>query len=140
VNCSWKSTSTPFSFCRVKTIPKRPEEVAQRYASTDRTAVHFRSIIGGCIGEKRTSLNAKAGLHVCWPAACVAPISPTASSPNMHDRYMWCSPSNLIRDDHLFGGVAGSFTLYIAAAVSAAYVQNPPAMAAKKPIAPRSSP
>src|SRR5437879_2762175 len=58
MNCSWKSISGPFSFNREKTIPKRPEVVAQRDASTDKTAVHFRSIVGGCISENRTSLKA----------------------------------------------------------------------------------
>ena len=91
MNCSWNSMSGPFSISREKTIPKRPEVVAQRDASTDKTAVHFRSSVGGCISENRTSLNAKAGLHVCWATACVAltrPIPPVSSSPNTHDRYI----------------------------------------------------
>jgi hypothetical protein len=94
VNCSWNSISSPFSFCREKTIPKRPDVVAQRDASTDRTALHFRSIVGGCIAENRTSLNAKPGLHVRGSAACVTLVSPMlpASNPNMHDRNMcWFS-------------------------------------------------
>ena len=90
VNCSWKSISSPFSFCREKTIPKRPEVVAQREASTDRTAVHFRSIVGGRISENRISLNAKVGLQVSWPAAWATPTSPIplARSPKKQDRYM----------------------------------------------------
>jgi hypothetical protein len=47
MNCSWKSMSGPFSISREKTIPKRPEVVAQRDASTDKTAVHFRSSVDG---------------------------------------------------------------------------------------------
>jgi hypothetical protein len=92
VNRSWNSTSGPVSFNREKAIPNCPEVVVQRDASTDKTALHFRSIFGGCISENRTSLNAKAGLHVRWPAACVTPISPMlpASMPNMNDRYMCC--------------------------------------------------
>jgi hypothetical protein len=88
MNCSRNSISMPFSFNRENTISKRPEVVAQRDASTDKTAVHFRSSVGGRISENRTSLNAKAGLHVCWATACITltrPIPPV-SSPNMHDR------------------------------------------------------
>jgi hypothetical protein len=78
------------SFCRAKTIPKRPDVVAQRDASTDRTAFHFRSIVGGCIAENRTSLNARPGRHVCGSVACAPLISPMlpASNPKIHDRYM----------------------------------------------------
>src|SRR5216684_8963115 len=94
MNCSRNSISMPFSFNRENTISKRPEVVAQRDASTDKTAVHFRSSVGGCISENRTSLNAKAGLHVCRPTACVALMSPmpAVSSPTKHDRYIcWFS-------------------------------------------------
>ena len=77
MNCSRNSISSPFSFSREKPISKYPPEfVAQRDASTDTTAVHFRSSVGGCISENWTSLNAKAGLHVCWPTACVTLMSP----------------------------------------------------------------
>src|ERR1700687_4416303 len=75
-NCSRNSSSGPYSFSRENTISKCPVVVPQRDASTDRTAVHFRSIFGGRISENRTSLNAKAGLHVCWPAAWAALMSP----------------------------------------------------------------
>jgi hypothetical protein len=90
VNCSRKLISGPVSFSRAKPIPKRPEVVAQRDASTDKTAVHFRSIFCGVISENRISLNAKVGLHICWPAACATLISPMlpVNSPNMHDRFM----------------------------------------------------
>jgi hypothetical protein len=89
-NCSWNSISGPISFNREKTIPKGPEVVAQRDASTDKTAVHFRSSVGGFIFENLTSLNAKAGLHICCATDCVTLTRPMllASSPNMHDRYM----------------------------------------------------
>jgi hypothetical protein len=56
--------SNPASFDREKTIPKRPEVVVQPDASTDKTAVHFLSRVGGCICENRTSLNASAGLQI----------------------------------------------------------------------------
>jgi hypothetical protein len=47
-NFSEKSISTPVSFCREKPISKYPAEfIAQRDASTNTTAVHFRSIVGG---------------------------------------------------------------------------------------------
>jgi hypothetical protein len=71
-------------------ISKEPAVVAQRDASTDTTAVHFRSMVGRCTSENRTSVKAKAGLHACWPTACVTPMSPIApvSSPDMHARYM----------------------------------------------------
>jgi hypothetical protein len=100
-----------------------------------------RSIVGGCIGEKRTSLNVRAGLHVSSPA-CVTLVSPMlpARSPNMQDRNMLVLPSEMICDDHVLGDAFGSLTLYIAAAVNAAYAQNPPAMAIKNPIVPRLSP
>ena len=82
--------SMPFSFNREKTISKRPDVVAQRDASTDKAAVHFRSKVGGFIAENRTCLTAKAGRHVCWPMACVTLMSPMppASSPIAYDRYM----------------------------------------------------
>src|SRR6267143_7190397 len=90
MNCSRNSISTPFSFNREKTISKRPDVVAQRDASTDETAVHFRSSVGGVISENRICLTAKAGLHACWPMACVTLMSPMppASSPITYDRYM----------------------------------------------------
>jgi hypothetical protein len=142
MNCSRNSISIPLSFSREKPIAKYPLEFAtQREASTDTTAVHFRSIDGGCHSEKLTSVTVKAGLHTCRPTACVAlmiPIVP-ASSPDMHDRYMCWLSFDFLRDGHFIGGAEGSFTLHIAAAESAAYAKNPPAMTTKNPIAPRSS-
>src|SRR5688572_30410949 len=90
MNCSRNSISMPISFDREKTISKRPEVVAQRDASIDKAAVHFRSSAGSFISENRTSLNANAGLHVCWPMACVTLVSPMlpASSPITYDRHM----------------------------------------------------
>src|SRR5439155_16062100 len=61
MNCSRNSISTPFSFNREKTISKRPDVVAQRDASTDKTAVHFRSKVGVFISGNRVCLTAKAG-------------------------------------------------------------------------------
>src|SRR5262249_5119966 len=116
------------------------EFAAQRAVSTDTTAVHFRSSVGGCISEKRTSLNAKVGLHSSWPTACVTlttPITP-ARNPAKHGRYIVGYPSCLILNSpHL--RTAGSSALNIAAYVSAAYTQNPLAIEAQNPIAPRSS-
>jgi hypothetical protein len=108
-------------------ISKLPEVVAQRDASTDKTAVHFRSSAGGFISENRISLTAKAGLHVGWPTACVTLMSPMlpASSPITYDRYMSWFSFRLIRDNHVIGGAEGSVAPYIAAAVSTAYAQNP---------------
>ena len=62
-----------------------------------RTAVHFRSMVGRCISENRTSLKASAGLQACWPTAWVTPISPITpvSSPDMHARYMCFFSSQL---------------------------------------------
>jgi len=142
MNCSRNSSSIPFSFCRKNPISKYPPVfIAQGDASTDTIAVHFRSIDGGCHSENLTSLIAKAGLQTCWPTACVTLMSPImpATSPDMHDRYMCWFPFDLICDNHFIGGAEGSFTLNSAAAVSAAYEQNPPAMATKNPIAPRSN-
>jgi acetoin utilization deacetylase AcuC-like enzyme len=51
-----------FSFNRENTISKRPEVVAQRDASTDKTTVHFRSSVGGCISEKSDLLECQ-GRH-----------------------------------------------------------------------------
>ena len=83
VNRSGNSISGPISFSRVNTISKYPLEfAAQREASTNTTAVHFRSSVRGCISEKWNSLNAKAGLHSCWPAACVTPTSPIMPARN----------------------------------------------------------
>jgi hypothetical protein len=90
MNFSWNVMSNPASFDREKTIPKCPELVVQPDASTDNTAVHFRSSVGGYICENLTSSNARVGLHIFWPDACVSlarPIPP-ASSAKMHDRYM----------------------------------------------------
>ncbi len=69
---SRNSRSGPISLSREKTSSKDPAELAaQRDASTDTTAVHFRSSVDGCISENWISANAKVGLHACWPAACV---------------------------------------------------------------------
>src|SRR5262245_1500948 len=94
VNRCRNSISGPISFSREKTISKYPWEfAAHRDASTDTTAVHFRCIVGGCISERWTSLNAKVGLHCRWPRACVTLMSPMmlAINPDMHDRYI-CGP------------------------------------------------
>src|SRR5262249_5888945 len=108
VNFCENSISTPFSFCREKTISKEPVEfVVQRDASTATIAVHVRSQVGACISENCTSLTAKAGRQSCWPSACVTPISATmpAASPDRHDRYMcWfsfrCDPDESLRWRH----------------------------------------
>jgi hypothetical protein len=102
MNRSRNSISGPISFSRVKTISKNPLEFAtQRDASTDTTAVHLRSRVGGCMSENWTSLNAKVGLHTCWPTACVTLMSPImpARNPDKHDRYICWRPSssNLVR-------------------------------------------
>src|ERR1700730_18226000 len=136
VNCSRNSRSGPISLSREKTTWKDPAEfAAQRDASTDTTAVHFRSSVDGCI-----SANAKVGLHACWPAACVTQIRGLAAarSAGMRDRFMG-GLLQLICNSHPGGGAEACFTLNIAADVSAAYAQNPPAIATKNPIAPRSS-
>ena len=141
LNRSRNSISGPISFRRVKTISKNPSELAaQRDASTDTTAVHFRSSVGGFISEKWTLVKAKVGLHN-WPEDCITLISPITPVRNqdIHNRYIVGSPSGLTRDDQFTGLAEGSFTLNIAADVSAAYAQNPPAIATKNPIAPRSS-
>jgi hypothetical protein len=107
VNRSRNSISGPISFSREKTISKDPWEfAAQRDVSTDMTAVHFRSSVGGCICEKWTSLNAKVGLHTCWPTACVtltSPITP-ARSPDMRDRYIWWFSLGLIHEVNSLAG------------------------------------
>jgi len=142
LNRSRNSISGPISFRRVKTISKYPSELAaQRDASTDTTAVHLRSSFGGFISEKWTSVKAKVGLHNCWPEDCITLISPITPvrNPDIHDRYTVGSPSGLTRDNQFIGRADGSLTLNIAADVSAAYAQNPPAIATKNPIAPRSS-
>jgi hypothetical protein len=90
MNCSRNSISGPVSFSRVKTISKYPEEfAAQRHASTDAIAVHFRSSVGGCMSENWISWNTNIGLHTWRPTAWVALMSPIvpASSPDMQDRY-----------------------------------------------------
>jgi hypothetical protein len=141
VNCSRNSRSGPISLSREKTTWKDPAEfAAQRDASTDTTAVHFRSSVDGCISENWTSANAKVGLHACWPAACVTQIRGIAAarSAGMRDRFMG-GLLQLICNSHPGGGAEACFTLNIAADVSAAYAQNPPAIATKNPIAPRSS-
>ena len=52
LNCSRNSISGAPSFRRMKAISKYPVEFsAQRVASTDTTAVHFRCRVGGCISE-----------------------------------------------------------------------------------------
>ena len=61
-NRSRNSVSGAVSFSCENTMSKCPLEfAAQRDASTDTTAVHVRAIVGGCIGENRTSLNPRAG-------------------------------------------------------------------------------
>jgi hypothetical protein len=76
-NRSRNSISGPTSFSREKAISKYPVEFAVHWPlSTDTTAVHLRSSVGRCISEKWTSLNAKVGLHSCWPTACVTLTSP----------------------------------------------------------------
>jgi len=141
VNRFRNSTSGPTSLSREKTISNCPLEFGtQRAVSTDTTAVHFRSNVAGCISDKWTSLNAKVGPHSCRPTAGVmltTPITPPRN-PAKHDRYIVGSPSCLILNSpHL--RAAGSFTLNIAAHVRAAYMQNPLAIEAQSPIAPRSS-
>ena len=71
VNCSVNGRSGAVSFSRMKSMSKRPELVAQRDASTSRRAVHIRC--DRRIGENRTSLTVKTGLHALCPTACVAP-------------------------------------------------------------------
>jgi hypothetical protein len=91
VNCSRNSRLGPISLSREKTSSNDPEEfAAQRDASTDTTAVHFRSSLDGCISENWTSANAKVGLHACWPAASVTLIRGIAAARNagMQDRCM----------------------------------------------------
>ena len=52
VNHSRNSISIPFSLSRENPIAKWPVEfAAQRDASTETTAVHFRSSVGGCLSE-----------------------------------------------------------------------------------------
>jgi hypothetical protein len=99
MNRSWNSASGAFSCWRKNPISKYPLEfVAQRDASTDTTAVHLRSKVGGCIAENWTSLKANTGLQVCPPAACVALTSPImpARRPGMHDLDI-CEFSGLLR-------------------------------------------
>ena len=91
VNCSRNSRSGPISLSREKTTWKDPaESAAQRDASTDTTAVHFRSSVDGCISENWTSANAKVGPHACWAAACVTQMRGIAAARNagMQDRFM----------------------------------------------------
>ena len=62
MNRFWSSISDPTSFSRQKTISKYPVEFAvHQDVSTDTTAIHFRSSVGGWLSEKWTSLNAKVG-------------------------------------------------------------------------------
>jgi hypothetical protein len=69
MNCSVKGKSGLVSLSPVKLMLKRPKVVAQRDASTDRSAVQIRCCAR--ISEKRTSLNARVGLHKVWPRDCV---------------------------------------------------------------------
>jgi hypothetical protein len=127
---------------REKTTWKDPAEfAAQRDASTDTTALHFRSSVDGCISENWTSANAKVGLHACWPAASVTLMSPImpARNPDRHDRSICWFSFRFDPDNHLIGGAEACFTLNIAADVSVAYVQKPLAIPINNPIAPRSS-
>jgi len=91
VNCSRNSRSGPISLSREKMSSNDPAEfAAQRDASTDTTAVHFRSSVDGCISENWTSANSKVGPHACWPAACVTQMRGIAADRNagMQDRFM----------------------------------------------------
>jgi hypothetical protein len=99
-NCSRNSRSGPISLSREKTSSNNPAGLAaQRDASTDTTAVHFRSSVDGCISENWTCANAKVGLHACWPAACVTQIRGIAATRNagMQDRFMRGPPCELER-------------------------------------------
>ncbi len=71
VNCSVNGRSGAVSFSRMKSMSKRPELFAQRDASTSRRAVHIRC--DRRIGENRTSLTVKTGLHAFSATAWVAP-------------------------------------------------------------------
>jgi hypothetical protein len=69
VNGSRKSASSAFSFSRANPIVNAPERVVHREASTERTAVHRRSKVGGCMGENRADVNARMGLQTGGLAA-----------------------------------------------------------------------
>jgi hypothetical protein len=90
VNRSRKPTSGPFSFRRENPISNSPPVVAQDAASTDTTAVYFRSSVGGRIAENATSFTVRAGLHSGRPTAGAALTSalPPASKPSMRNRVM----------------------------------------------------
>jgi hypothetical protein len=71
VNCSVNGRSGAISLSRMKLMSKRPELIAQRDASTSRSAVQIRC--DSRTSENRTSLTVKTGLHALCPTACVAP-------------------------------------------------------------------
>src|SRR5262249_11677249 len=76
-NCLRNSRSGAFSLSRVKTISKYPFEFSLHAdASTDTTALHVRSSVGGITAENSTSLSVKTGRQRFSPMACLTPISP----------------------------------------------------------------
>jgi hypothetical protein len=97
VNVSRKSTSSAFSFSRENVIWKFPLVVVQWDASTDTTAVHWRSIVGGRISENWTFVTAKDGLQTSGPA-CAALMNPMllANRLSTNDRSMSLLPDLLL--------------------------------------------
>src|SRR5215467_9092042 len=62
---------------RVKAISKYPLEFSVHAdASTDTTALHIRSSVGGIMSENSTSLIVNSGRQSFSPMACLTPISP----------------------------------------------------------------
>src|SRR5215831_15581593 len=71
------SRSGAFSLSRVKAISKYPLEFSEHAdASTDTTALHNRSSVGGIMSENSTSLIVNSGRQSFSPMACLTPISP----------------------------------------------------------------
>src|SRR5262249_44556331 len=91
IYCLRNSRSGAFSLSRVKTISNCPfESSAQAEASTDTTALHTRSLVGGIMTENSTSSSVKAGRQGCSAAASAAPISAmiVASEADMQPRFV----------------------------------------------------
>src|ERR1700732_5058519 len=94
-NCLRNSRSGAFSLSRMKTMSKYPFEFSVHAdASTDTTALHVRSSVGGIMAENSTSLSVKAGRQRFWPMLCVTAARPTiaATSADVQTRIMIVCP------------------------------------------------
>jgi hypothetical protein len=77
------------------------EFAAQRDASTETSAVHFRSMLGGCISERRTSVISRSGLHgraTTDPVAATKPRLPAKRARTI-DRRIFRSPPHVMGEN-----------------------------------------